>query len=109
MTRAFKAIFAVIILVSSFAAPLAAGPFEDARAAFNKGDYATTLRLIRPLADRGDALAQSDLGIMYANGLGVPQDYAEALRWYRLAADQKHANAQSDLGIMYANGLGVPQ
>ncbi len=35
-----------------------------------------------------DALAQYNLGGMYATGGGVPQDYQEAVRWYRLAAEQ---------------------
>jgi uncharacterized protein len=81
MKRAFNAIVAVIILLS-LAAPVAAGPFEDATAAWGKGDYATALRLIRPLADQGNASAQYYLGSMYYNGHGVPQDYAEAVRWY---------------------------
>ena len=42
----------------------------------------------RHAAEQGDAAAQHTLGIMYANGLGVPQDDAEAVRWYRLAAEQ---------------------
>ena len=38
------------------------------------------------LANAGDALAQFNLGVMYANGYGVPQDYKEALKWYKLSA-----------------------
>ena len=53
--------------------------------------------------------AQHNLGVMYANGKGVPLDYAEALKWYRMAADQGHAKAQNNLGFMYFNGKGVPQ
>ena len=63
----------------------------------------------RRLAEQGDADAQFNLGVMYANGEGVPQDDAEAVRWYRLSADQGNAFAQYDLGVMYAIGLGVPQ
>ena len=61
----------------------------------------------RLAAEQGDAEAQFNLGVMYANGDGVPKDEAEAVRWYRLAADQGLAGAQGDLGIMYANGRGV--
>ena len=64
---------------------------------------------LRARAEQGDAAAQFDLGVMYANGYGVQQDYAEAVRWYRLAADQGLAVAQHGLGRMYANGAGVPQ
>jgi uncharacterized protein len=109
MTRVFKASFAAIILVLSFAAPVAAGPFEDALAAYDKGDFATALRLWRPLADQGLAPAQSNLGSMYENGRGVAQNDAEALKWYRLAANQGYAIAQYNLGVIYGNRRGVPQ
>ncbi len=86
-----------------------AGPFEDGVAADNRGDYATALRLWRPLANQGDADAQYNLGVMYHNGKGVAQDYAEAAKWYRLAAAQGNANAQNNLGGMYFRGQGVAQ
>ena len=60
-------------------------------------------------AYQGDAAAQYNLGLMYANGEGVPEDDVEAVRWYRLAADQGVADAQFNLGISYDNGEGVPE
>ena len=71
------------------------------------GDFQTALKEWKPLADQGHAYAQYNLGLMYANGYGVPEDDAEAVRWYRLAADQGHAGAQYNLGVMYASGRGV--
>lgn len=62
-----------------------------------------------PLAERGHAGAQFNLGVIYECGKGVPQDFAEAAQWYRKAAEQGHAGAQFNLGVMYANGKGVPQ
>ena len=59
------------------------------------------------LAEEGNAEAQYYLGIMYANGEGVPEDDAEAVKWYRLAADQGDADAQYNLGNMYNTGEGV--
>jgi len=109
MKRAFNPIVAAIMLVLSFAAPVVAGQFEDATAAYQRGDSATALRLFRPLADQGKADAQYNLGFMYANGLGVGKDFAEAAKWYRLAADQGNAHAQFGLGIMYYDGRGVPE
>jgi hypothetical protein len=85
------------------------GPFEDGAAAYYRGDYTTALRLIRPLAEQGDAAAQFWLGLMYDRGKGVPQDFAKAIKWYRLAADQGDAPAQRHLGAMYEHGKGVPQ
>jgi hypothetical protein len=68
MNRTFKAAVAALILAVSFAGSVAAGPFEDAAAAYIKGDYATALRLMRPLAEQGNAIAQFNLGQMYRNG-----------------------------------------
>jgi TPR repeat protein len=78
-----------------------AGPFDDAISAYNRGDNATAMRLLRPLAEEGHADAQTRLGAMYDNGNGVAQDYAEAVKWYRKAADQGYADAQNRLGLMY--------
>jgi uncharacterized protein len=83
--------------------------FEDAAAAYDRGDYATALRLMRPLADQGDARAQAALGFAYYDGKGVAVNYAEAAAWYRLAADQGNAIAQDELGRMYYEARGVPQ
>jgi hypothetical protein len=38
------------------------------------GDYATALRLLRPLAERGNREAEYNLAVMYANGWGGPRD-----------------------------------
>jgi TPR repeat protein len=99
----------IAVLSLRLAAPVAAGPFEDAVAAYGRSDYATAMRLLQPLADQGSATAQYDLGLMYENGRGVPQDYAAALSWYRKAADRGYVSAQLSLGFMYRTGLGVPQ
>ena len=85
------------------------GAFEDGYAAVNREDYATALRLWRPLAEQGYPNVQFNLGIMYAKGHGVTQDYRESLKWYRLAAEQGHASSQTNLGIMYDVGQGVLQ
>jgi tetratricopeptide (TPR) repeat protein len=59
------------------------------------------------LADRGDAGAQYELGVMYESGHGVRQDFVEAAKWYRKAADQGEARAQYNLACLYGQGQGV--
>jgi TPR repeat protein len=71
----------------------AASPFDETKA----------------LAGQGDVRAQYNLGLMYADGDGVPENGAEAVKWYRKAAEQGDADAQYNLGYMYADGLGVPE
>ena len=73
--------------------------------AYNRGDYSAAFGLVRPLAEHGDALAQSMLGHIFRDGHGVPQ----AASWFRKAADQDSPVAQFNLGFLYLRGLGVPQ
>ena len=88
MKRTLKHAIAAILLMLSFATPVVAGPLEDANAAIKRRDYATAVRLIRPLAEQGDANAQYNLGVFYDNGLGVPQDKVRAYMWFNLSAAQ---------------------
>ena len=67
------------------------------------------MKLWQPSAEQGNAIAQSNLGLMYANVEGVPKDDMEAAKWYRLAAEQGDAMAQAAIGYMYNNGKGVPE
>ncbi|MDE2310093.1 MAG: sel1 repeat family protein [Betaproteobacteria bacterium] len=86
-----------------------ADSLSDAKTAYDAGDYEQAAKLYTPLAKKGNAEAQYNLGVMYRAGRGVPQDYKEARSWYRLAAEQGNALAQFNLGWMYASGKGVPQ
>ena len=86
-----------------------AGDFEKGLTAYQAGDYATALQRWKPLAEEGDASAQSKLGAMYDNGKGVPQEYNKAMKWYTRAAEQANADAQFSLGMMYHKGKGVLQ
>ena len=108
-TMKLKRAIAAIVLLSAFAAPVAAGTFEDAVEAYARGDHAKALRLIRPLANDGNATAQFNLAVMYLTGRGVQQDYSAAALWFRKAAEQGYARAQSNLGTLYRDGQGVAQ
>ena len=77
--------------------------------AYDMGDYETALTEWQPLADEGLAGAQFGIGLLYANGFGVPLDDDQALKWYSLAAEQGLGAAQCNLAVMHANGWGVPQ
>jgi TPR repeat protein len=107
MKLTLKRALAAAILVLSFAVPVVAGPLEDSRAAYERGDFATAERLFRPLAEHGNAIAQYNLGVMYYKGEGVPQSYPNAVFWYRHAAWQGDASAQLGLGVLCYNGQGT--
>ena len=109
MKLALNHTIVAILLILSLAVQVAADPLEDAIVAYNRGEYATALRLFQQLADKGSAIAQFNVGTMYANGQGVRQNYVEAVKWYGLAANQGSADAQHNLALLYANGQGVRQ
>ncbi len=60
---------------------------------FNKNDFGDEFMRLKSLAEKGDAIAQNELGIMYEKGKGVAKNYTEAWKWYSLAIKQKHASA----------------
>ena len=101
--------FSIFVLVLAIPMALIAGQLEDGTAAMEEGDYQTAYKLLFPLAEQGDEVAQDCMGTMYCDGLGVEKDEAVAAGWYEKAADQGLPRAQNALGAMYVNGMGVEQ
>ena len=78
--------------------PATAADFDKGMTAYRSGDYQAALAEWRPLAESGHATAQYNLGLMYEQGMGVPQDHARAVAWYRRAAEHGYVKAQHNLG-----------
>ena len=87
-----------LLLVVFLSLPAHADQLADGKAAYLRGDWPNALKLLQPLAEQGNAEAQSELGWMYKRGSGVKMDLQEALRWFRKAADQGNAKDEYDLG-----------
>lgn len=81
--------------------------FEQGLDAYLKGDYAKALELWEPAAESGDPVAAFNIGVLYAQGLGVEADPDESVRWYRQSALAGYSNAQFNLGAAYYNGEGT--
>jgi TPR repeat protein len=88
---------------------VAAGPFEDGEAAFQRGDYAAALKSWLPLANEGSAAAQNNIATMYHAGQGVPRSDTIATQWLLKSAANGNADAQYSLGLSYASGDVVPR
>ncbi len=82
---------------------------EDALNLLRAGKFQDALAIIVPLAESGDARAQSNLSTIYDQGFGVEADQAQALRWAKLAAAQNFAPAMYNLAVMYGQGRGLPE
>jgi TPR repeat protein len=96
-----------LIFALSYGLAAQAGNYEDAMNSYDIGDFAQAVKILHPIAEKGDQRAQYNLGQMYERGKGVNQDYQEALRWYHHSAVQGNARAQYSLGQMYEKGLGT--
>ena len=81
----------------------------QALAAWNAGDHGVALDLWAPLAHRGDARAQSNMGAAFLEGRGVERDHAKAVDWLRRAAEQGDVGGQRNLALCYYEGWGVEQ
>ena len=81
---------------------------RSAAGAYERKDFAAALAVWRPLAEAGNAEAETLLGAMYWAGEGVPRDHRLAAHWYLRAAEKGYARAQNDIGFMYGFGEGIP-
>ena len=69
--------------------------------AYDRGDYAFSLWIYKPLAILGINRYQTRVGHMYLSGRGVSEDYSEAAKWYLEPAENGDARAQFGLAILY--------
>ena len=62
---------------------------------------------LRNAAQNGDAAAEYEVAVRYAEGQSVAANPPEAARWFELAARQGLAMAQFRLAALYEKGVGV--
>lgn len=86
-----------------------AGALAEGERAYARHDYVRAAPLLQIAAEQGSPTAQTYLGYMYQNGLGVPRNYFAAAGWLQLAAEQGAPTAQFLLGLLFDKGYGVPQ
>lgn len=99
---------AIVTAASPVSAARDAATLLDAGlAAHAAGDHAGARRALRPLADRGSAIAETLLGAMAARGQGGRADPAAAVGWWLRAANRGYAPAQLALAKALATGQGV--
>jgi uncharacterized protein len=95
-----------LLLLSSTAN---AGALIEGERAYARHEYVRAAPLLLIAAERGSPVAQTYIGYMYQNGLGVPRDYVVAAGWLNQAAWQGAPTAQFLLGLLFDKGYGVPQ
>jgi TPR repeat protein len=94
-----------LILSALAADPASAQSVKAGIDAWQRSDYDTAVAVWRPLAEKGDADAQFNLGQAYRLGRGVSINLAAAQTWFERAAEKGHLDAQTTLGLMlFQNG-----
>src|SRR5258706_13834973 len=75
-----------------------ADTWKEAMEAFGRKQYATAMKLMHPLAEKGHAAAQYQVALMHKLGLGVSTSEKVAQKGSRLAAKQGTTQAQVLVG-----------
>lgn len=113
---------AVLFCLSLFAFSSTCGPayavsatqsdveeLEHARQAAKQGQYVECYNGVCRVAHRGHPQAQSILGHMYEQGVGVEKNIQKSIQWYEKAAMKGIPDAECRLGHIYYQGKGVPK
>jgi TPR repeat protein len=96
----FARIFITVVVLLCLAAPAQADFMEGWRA-YQRGDFAAALNQWTKLAEKGDPVAQYNVGVMYDEGTGIKRDAGKVVNWWQKAADQGHSGAQHNLALLY--------
>jgi TPR repeat protein len=70
--------------------------------ATNANAVAKSIEETRAKAEKGDALAQLELGRCYIYGKGVPQSYEDGVKWIRKGVEQNVPASKQCLAACYA-------
>lgn len=73
-----------------------------------KPDPQAAMATLKELAEKGYAPAATEVGVLYAAGVGVPADEQQARNWYLKGAAANDPMAEVRLAIQDRRGYGVP-
>ena len=93
-----------LLLISGFAHADDNALVKEANAALAQKDYSGAFSKFSVLAERGNAIAQFDLGAFYLNGQGVQRDEKQAYEWFTKSAAQGNATALQVINKAAAKG-----
>ncbi len=105
-TRAVSLAFLALFVLSVHADRQADQLYEEAIRLHGSAKLEEVFSLYTRAAELGNAAAQYNIAMMYANGEAVNVDYQQAVYWFRKSASQQFAPAQYRLGELYFFGMG---
>jgi TPR repeat protein len=92
----------LLLTVASFGG---CSDYDQARSAYEGGNYAEALVLLESLARQGDTKAQYDISLMYLQGIGAKQNLQLGWSWMLKAAEGGNTTAMVELGGRFENGV----
>ena len=96
------------LMVLSFS--VSASNYNDGFIAAESGNYQSALQQWGPLAEKGHAVAQFNLGLLYHSGSGISLDEKKAIEWYEKSAQNGYYQAQEYMAVGYREGwFGLPK
>lgn len=81
--------------------------FREAFDAYFRGDYTSSLPVLRELSERGHPPSQYLLALIYLTGSTVPRNETAAAFWLHRAVIRDYPLAQYQLAVMLDEGLGM--
>ena len=66
-----------------------------------------SVEIVKEKANKGDAVAQNQLGVWYYTGKNVKQDYKVALDWWAKSAKQNNPDGIGNMAMCYQLGNGI--
>ncbi|MCX8996803.1 sel1 repeat family protein [Rhizobiaceae bacterium BDR2-2] len=85
------------------------GVVDEAYGAYQRGLYVTALQLALARAEQGDATAQTLVGEMMSQGLGIKRDRKNAAFWYGEAARRGDPAGMFQYSLLLMDGRDVPR
>lgn len=74
-----------------------------------KQNFKEAMQWFKHAARMGYTPAMNNVGLLYANGHGVPQNFEEAFKWWMRSAERGNGWAMNAVGDAYETGQGAPQ
>ena len=99
----------LLFFLSASIAAEEAVSFKDGLSAYQQRNYLEAYYIWNSLASEGDPVSAYNLGILFAQGLGVDRNPDKAAGLYLQSSEAGYAPAQFSLGMAYLAGEGVDQ
>ena len=93
MSQLYKTILMCVVLMLALEAPAQQYDLKRAKSAIDKGEYTEGAKILRPLADGGNAEAQYMAAWLFFWGKGVIRSDEQGVKYATMAAEQGNMNA----------------